>query len=227
MPAGAQGMSVGVQDAVNLGWKLAAAVAGHAPDGLLDTYHSERHPVGERLMRDTRAQTKLYLGGDEMEPLRAVMRELVRLPDAARRLAGQVSGLDIRYDMGPGSHRLLGLRLRPDLTLAHADGTTTTVADLLTTARGLLLLTSEAPDAGALRDLAAGWSDRVDVVTADWDAKETGAHRTAQALLVRPDGHIAWAAPDETGPRPALERWFGRAGEPLEPALAPLRAALS
>ena len=103
---------MGVQDAVNLGWKLAATINGWAPEGLLDTYHAERHPVGELLMRNTRAQTKLYLSGEEMEPLRAVMQELVQDVAVARHLAGQVSGLDVRYDVGPGSHPQLGLRLR-------------------------------------------------------------------------------------------------------------------
>ncbi|MFJ8983070.1 FAD-dependent monooxygenase, partial [Streptomyces sp. NPDC102282] len=90
MPAGAQGLSVGVQDAANLGWKLAGVINGWAPEGLLDTYHAERHPVGQNLMRSTRAQTRLYLTGEEMEPLRAVMRELVEIPEVARHLAGQV-----------------------------------------------------------------------------------------------------------------------------------------
>ncbi|THA70050.1 monooxygenase [Streptomyces sp. A0958] len=211
MPAGAQGMSVGVQDAANLGWKLAAAVNGWAPEGLLDTYQSERHPVGELLMRNTRAQTKLYLSGEEMEPLRAVMQELVQDAAVARHLAGQVSGLDIRYDMGAGTHPRLGLRLRPDTPLKLADGTPATVRDLLEPARGVLFVTPAAADAGTLLDTAAHWADRVDAVTGDWADAEDVRPDTPHALLVRPDGYIAWAAPEGAGLREALERWFGTA----------------
>ncbi|WP_215453200.1 FAD-dependent monooxygenase [Streptomyces sp. ATCC 21386] len=209
MPAGAQGMSVGVQDAANLGFKLAAVINGRAPEELLDTYHTERHPVGRLLMRNTRAQTKLYLSGEDMQPLRAVMQELVADPDVARHLAGQVSGLDIRYDMGAGSHPRLGQRLRPDLPLKHADGNPGRVADLLHTARGVLLITSAAHDAETLRTTAAPWAGRVDVVTADFD--DDRHPETPHALLVRPDGHIAWAAPDEADLEQALLRWFGTA----------------
>ncbi|MEV7217391.1 FAD-dependent monooxygenase [Kitasatospora cineracea] len=211
MPAGAQGMSVGVQDAANLGWKLAAAVNGWAPEGLLDTFQSERHPVGELLMRNTRAQTKLYLSGEEMEPLRAVMQELVQDPAVARHLAGQVSGLDVRYDMGAGSHPRLGLRLRPDIRLKLADGGAATVRDLLRPARGVLLLTSAAADADGLRAAAAPWADRVGVTAADWADDEAGRPDAPAALLVRPDGYVAWAAPDDAPLRAALERWFGAA----------------
>ncbi|HET9138766.1 FAD-dependent monooxygenase, partial [Actinophytocola sp.] len=122
LPAGAQGLGVGVQDAVNLGWKLAAAINGWAPEGLLDSYHTERYPVGARLLRNTRAQAQLYLTGDEMEPLRTVMRELVDYPVVANHLAGQVSGLGIRYDMGISGHPAVGLRLRPDHQVKRADG---------------------------------------------------------------------------------------------------------
>lgn len=209
MPAGAQGMSVGVQDAVNLGWKLAATINGWAPEGLLDTFQSERHPVGELLMRNTRAQTKLYLSGEEMEPLRAVMQELVQDVAVARHLAGQVSGLDVRYDVGPGSHPRLGLRLRPDTPLKLTDGSPATVRDLLKPARGVLFVTPAAAGSDALRATAARWGDRVDTVTGDWAEGEGAASDAPHALLVRPDGYIAWAAPDEADLQEALERWFG------------------
>ncbi len=207
MPAGAQGLSVGLQDAVNLGWKLAATINGWAPAGLLDTYHAERHPVGERLLRNTRAQTLLYLTGDEMEPLRSVMAELMTIPDAARHMAGMVSGLEVRYDMGASGHPLLGLRLAPDRELEVADGRRVRVADLLRPARGVLIATDEA---SAVTELAAGWSDRVDVVAGRWAAGEA-ARRPAlpAAALVRPDGHIAWAAPHGGDLVEALRRWFG------------------
>ncbi|MGF1428692.1 FAD-dependent monooxygenase [Kitasatospora sp. LaBMicrA B282] len=211
MPAGAQGMSVGVQDAVNLGWKLAAAINGWAPEGLLDTFESERHPVGELLMRNTRAQTKLYLSGEEMEPLRQVLQELVQDAPVARHLAGQVSGLDVRYDMGEGSHPRLGLRLSPDTGVKLTDGTPVTVTDLLKPARGVLIVTPAAADAEALRETARRWAERVDTVTGDWIDAPAEGPQALHAVLVRPDGHIAWAAPDEAGLAAALERWFGNA----------------
>ncbi|MFD5876973.1 FAD-dependent monooxygenase [Streptomyces sp. NPDC060322] len=209
-PLGAQGLSVGVQDAANLGWKLAGVINGWAPEGLLDTYHAERHPVGQNLMRNTLAQSLLYLTGEEMEPLRAVMRELVEIPEVARHLAGQVSGLDIRYDVGASGHPLLGLRLDPNRELVGADGTVRRVAELLHPARGVLVVTGEAPDSTELTDLTAGWSGRVDIVTGDWTpTTDPDALNTPAAVLLRPDGHVAWAAPDGGKLREALERWFG------------------
>ncbi|WP_165495150.1 FAD-dependent monooxygenase [Actinomadura roseirufa] len=218
LPAGGQGMNTSVQDAVNLGWKLAAEVAGWAPPGLLDTYHSERHPVGRRLLTNTRAQGLLFLSGEEMRPLRDVMTELMAYEEVARHLVGMVSGLEIRYDMGPGDHPLLGLRM-PGRELVGAAGKTTTT-ELLHRGRGVLLDLSGDP---ALRDLASPWSDRVDIVTArphglDPDDPLAGT----DAVLIRPDGHVAWAAPDaaSAGPVPALRRW---AGAPL--TAAPLEGA--
>ncbi|MEV6954740.1 FAD-dependent monooxygenase [Streptomyces sp. NPDC051183] len=225
MPAGAQGMSVGVQDAANLGWKLAATVKGWAPEGLLDTFQSERHPVGEGLMRNTRAQTRLYLSGEEMEPLRAVMRELVEIPEVARHLAGLVSGIDVRYDMGAPGHPLAGLRL-PDHELERADGTRIRVAELLHAARGVLVVTGGAGDDG-LKETAAAWSDRVDVVEGRWDPELTpGGLRLPEAVLLRPDGHVAWAAPDGGSLRAALEAWFGTARETVESAAGAERGAV-
>ncbi|MDS0135816.1 MULTISPECIES: FAD-dependent monooxygenase [unclassified Amycolatopsis] len=140
LPAGGQGLSLGVQDAVNLGWKLAATVRGWAPPDLLDTYHSERHPVGARVLRNTRAQGHLYLSGEEVEPLREVVAELIRIPEVGRHLSGMVSGLDIRYDVGPGTHPLLGRRLP---------------GAFLPTGRGLLT----GPAAGAATD----WATRIEL----------------------------------------------------------------
>ncbi|MFE5399700.1 FAD-dependent monooxygenase [Streptomyces sp. NPDC056568] len=202
-PLGAQGVSVGIQDAVNLGWKLAATLNGWAPPGLLDTYHGERHPLGEQLLRNVHAQSLLYLSGPEGEPLRAVLRELVRLPDAARYLAGQVSGLHIRYDVGAGEHPLLGLRLPPQAELVRAGGERTRVAELLHGARGVLISTG---DPATAEKTAAGWSDRVDVVTGTW-----GEDGGPQAVLVRPDGHVVWTDPDGGELHDALTRWFGTA----------------
>jgi bifunctional hydroxylase/dehydrase len=213
LPAGGQGMNTGVQDAANLGWKLAAQVGGRAPEGLLDTYHAERHPVGARLLRNTRAQGMLTLGGEAARPLRDVLAELMAYDEVARHLAGMVSGLDVRYDVGPGGHPLLGRRM-PHIGLV-SEGTKTTTAELLRTGRGVLLDLSG--DAG-LRAAASGWSDRVDVVTATLPDPGAGGAADAGALLIRPDGHVAWTACDGTGgagvktgggPGGALARWFG------------------
>ncbi|MEU5127180.1 FAD-dependent monooxygenase [Streptomyces mobaraensis] len=210
LPAGGQGLSVGVQDAANLGWKLAATVHGWAPPGLLDTYHAERHPVGARLLANTRAQGLLYLGGEETLPLRAVFAELMELPEAGRHLAGRVSGLDIRYGTFPdGGHPLLGRRL-PPADLVGEDGPATTFAQLRT-GRGVLLDLAADPD---VRDAARPWADRVRVVTAAPREAPGGPLDGTAALLVRPDGHVAWAAPDGGPPvalPAALRRWFGRA----------------
>ncbi|HET9138764.1 FAD-dependent monooxygenase, partial [Actinophytocola sp.] len=201
-PLGAQGVSVGLQDAVNLGWKLAARIRGDVPDGLLDTYHTERHPVGQRLLRNVIAQSLLYLTGEDMEPLRTVMRELVTYPDAARHLAGLVSGLDIRYDMGAAGHPMTGLRLRPDHQLKLADGEQVRIAELLHAGRGVLVSTDGTADAAAAR-----WADRVDVVSGIW--AETNGQSTPDAVLLRPDGYIAWAAPGDADLTEALTNWFG------------------
>ncbi|WP_326589416.1 FAD-dependent monooxygenase [Streptomyces brevispora] len=210
LPAGGQGLSIGVQDACNLGWKLAATIAGHAPDGLLDTYHSERHPVGARVLRGTLAQGTLNLTGSSVQPLRTVMAELLAIPAAARHMSGMVSGFDLAYEVGDGAgsagHPLLGRRMA-DRELELADGGTDRIARLLHPARGVLI-TADAT--GATAATAAGWSDRVDVVhvrTFPAGPEEGGA--TTESVLVRPDGYIAWTAPAGGGLEAALQRWFG------------------
>ncbi|MEV8536617.1 FAD-dependent monooxygenase [Streptomyces sp. NPDC051211] len=208
LPAGGQGLSTGVQDAVNLGWKLAAVVTGTAPDGLLDTYHGERHPVGQRLLMNTSAQGTVFLGGAEADPLRALFSELIAHDEVKRHLAGIVSGLDIAYDFGEGGHPLQGLRLA-DRALVTADGEETGTTRLLHPGRGVLLDLADSP---ALRAAAAGWGHRVDVTTATAKPLD-GAdplHGTA-ALLVRPDGHVAWAGDSIEELTDALRRWFGDA----------------
>jgi hypothetical protein len=208
-PAMALGLSVGVQDAVNLGWKLAATINGGAREDLLDSYHSERHPVGEQLMRNVRAAITLRLTGDELEPLRGVLRELVGYKDAARHLAGMVSGLGIRYDMGAGQHPLLGLRMPPDLELDLADGTRTRVAELLHPARGVFITTR---DHSETAHLTAGRADRIDIVTGTWaPARASDPYAAPEEVLIRPDGYVAWAAPDGGDLTGALSRWFGPA----------------
>jgi bifunctional hydroxylase/dehydrase len=202
LAAGGQGMNTSIQDSVNLGWKLAAVVLGRSPETLLDTYHDERHPVGERLLVSTRAQGHLILSGAEIVPLRQVLAELTAIPEVGRHLAGLVSGLDIRYDVGRGTHPLLGGRV-PHWELPTPSGPVTTTA-LLRPARGLLLDLRDNP---VLRARAADWADRVDLVTANPPGERTG---DTTAVLVRPDGHVAWAAPGSHHDlTTALDRWFG------------------
>jgi bifunctional hydroxylase/dehydrase len=202
LPIGAQGISAGVGDVVNLGWKLAAAIKGHAPEGLLDTYQTERHPVGARIVTNTLVQRSLYLGGPEMQPLRELFGELVGIEEVRRHLVGLVTGLDITYDMGEGDHPMLGRRL-PDHELIVGDEKTSTY-ELLTRGRALLL---NLRGGDALTRVAAGWADRVDVVAASRPDPEA----PAADLLVRPDGYIAWVGTDGSaeGLTAALQRWFG------------------
>ncbi|WP_328666197.1 FAD-dependent monooxygenase [Streptomyces sp. NBC_00322] len=203
LPIGAQGMSAGVQDAVNLGWKLALDIQGKAPDGLLDTYHSERHPVGARILTNTLAQRILYLSGDEMTPLLGVLAELTQHESVQRHLVGMVTGLDIRHDVGPGDHPLLGRRL-PDKEVVIG-GRKTSSSELLHPGRGVLLDLKGDPQ---LREIAAGWAGRVDSVTAD----DPDCDAPMDGILVRPDGYVAWASPSGSrtdGLADALGRWFG------------------
>ncbi|MEU2915692.1 FAD-dependent monooxygenase [Streptomyces massasporeus] len=206
LPAGGQGMNTSIQDSVNLGWKLAAVLRGDAPEALLDTYHSERYPVGRRLLMNTQAQGLLFLSGDEVQPLRDVMSELIRYDEVSRHLAAMVSGLEIRYDVGTGRHPLLGRRM-PRLALT-VSGRTTSSSALLCAGRGVLL---DLHDNAQLRRRAMGWTDRIDVVTAVPGGLDDNHHvaRTT-AVLIRPDGHVAWAAPGSDHDLPmALSRWFG------------------
>jgi len=206
LPAGGQGLSAGVQDAVNLGWKLAATVRGWAPPGLLDTYHGERHPVGARLLQNTRAQGLLFLSGEEVEPLREIFAELIAFEDVSRHLAGIVSHLDIRYDVGEGGHPLLGARL-PRRTLRRADGTTVTTTELLHPGAAVLL---DLGDDAKARAVASGWADRVTTVTAaPLDLAAGDPLAGTAAVLVRPDGYVAWTSADPQDLATALHRWFG------------------
>ncbi|MFK0171017.1 FAD-dependent monooxygenase [Streptomyces sp. NPDC090306] len=210
LPAGGQGLSTGVQDAVNLGWKLAAAVRQTAPETLLDTYDGERRPVGARLLMNTRAQGQIFLGGAEADPLRDLLAELIEYDDVRRHLAGVVSGLDVHYPIGTGHHPLLGRRL-PHRELVGAVGGTSTT-ELLHPARGVLLDLTGEPSVGAA---ATGFADRVTVVTAvPKPVDGTDPLAGTAALLVRPDGYVAWTAPSGTGDPvagldEALRTWFG------------------
>ncbi len=194
---GGPGLNLGLQDAMNLGWKLAAPVNGWAPAGLLDSYESERHLVGERVMMHSLAQTALMAPGPEVTALRTLLGELFTIPDVAEHMAGLLAGSDVRYDMGD-DHPLSG-RPMPELTLG--DGRRTT--ELLHEARPILLDFD-----GGVVDALRGWADRVDIIST------TIADRPAAAMLIRPDGYVAWAtdtfgAAGEAGLRAALQRWFG------------------
>jgi hypothetical protein len=205
-PLAAWGLSAGLQDAANLGWKLAAVVRGRAPGDLLDTYDAERRPVGRQLIRNARAAARLYLGDEAMDPVREVVGELLAHKDAAEQVAGVVSGLGIRYDLAKGDHPLLGRRMPPDTAVTLADGTRPRVAELLRTGRGLLLAADEATTAAA-----HGHTDRVDAHTGTW----TLPAAPADAVLIRPDGYVAWTSPGTTDDlTQALERWFGTARLP-------------
>ena len=207
-PQGGQGLNTGVQDAVNLGWKLGQVVRGSSPESLLDTYHAERHPVGARVLRTTMAQVALSTHDDRHQALRDTMAELLAMDEPRRRIAGMLSGLDIRYDLG-GGHPLVGRRM-PDLDVHTADGPTR-VFTLLHDARPVLL------DLGRPGGCdISPWADRVRVVDAEhagrWDLPVVGEVGAPSAVLIRPDGHVAWAGDvvDQELPR-ALATWFGAA----------------
>src|SRR6478672_4187498 len=184
-PVGGQGLNIGVQDAVNLGWKLAQVVKGISPDSLLDTYHAERHPVAARVLRNTMAQTALLRPDERIEALRDTMSELLSMDEPRKRFAAMMSGLDIHYDLGEG-HPLLGRRM-PDLDLVTPDGPRR-VYSLLHDARPLLLNLGEA---GGLE--ITPWADRVQVLDAGyagrWELPALGAVTAPTAVLVRPDGY--------------------------------------
>jgi bifunctional hydroxylase/dehydrase len=206
LPAGGQGMNTSIQDSVNLGWKLAAVVNGWAPPGLLDTYHGERHPVGRRLLMNTRAQGLLFLRGEEVAPLRQVFAELIGFDEVSRHLAAMVSGLEITYDVGPGSHPLLGKRI-PHVELVGDDSEKTTTTELLRQGRGLVL---DFAGDQAIARTGTAWAGRVDTVRAVPHALDAGHPlQDTTAVLVRPDGHVAWTAPGCGSLPDALYRWFG------------------
>jgi 2-polyprenyl-6-methoxyphenol hydroxylase-like FAD-dependent oxidoreductase len=205
-PDGGQGLQTGVQDAVNLGWKLAQVVKGASPESLLDTYHTERHPVAARVLRNTMASIVLRREDDRTKALRDTMSELLGMDEPRRRFAAMMSGLDIHYDLGEG-HPLLGRRM-PDLDLVTADGLLR-VFTLLHGARPVLLNLGEP---GGF-DITP-WADRVQLIDAiyvgGWELPVLGVVTAPTAVLIRPDGHVAWVG-DRTqlGLADALSTWFG------------------
>ncbi|MGV9212950.1 rifampin monooxygenase [Micromonospora sp. RB23] len=188
-PTGGQGLNLGIQDAVNLGWKLAAEVNGWAPDGLLDSYHAERHPVAADVLVNTRAQMLLLSPDPGPQAVRHLLSELLDFEDVNRYLIEKVTGIGVRYDFGAG-HDLLGRHLR-DVPLTRGR-----LYELLRTGRGLLL------DATG-RLSAAGWADRVDHVVDVADGLDV------PGVLLRPDGHVAWVGDDQADLVGHLRRWFG------------------
>ena len=207
---GGPGLNLGLQDAVNLGWKLAAAVHGHAPAGLLDSYEAERRPVAQRVTMSTQAQSVLVGPGSEITALRVLFGELLAKPENTRHVAALLAGADVRYEAGAAALDQVG-RWAPDLVL-HTDSGPVRLAELTVSARPLLLDLT-----GTLGAAAAPWGDRVDVITAKTEPTRSGTSPAGDgdvtAMLLRPDCYVAWASasdrPDERELRAALEHWFG------------------
>ncbi|HEV2034969.1 MAG TPA: FAD-dependent monooxygenase [Candidatus Dormibacteraeota bacterium] len=207
-PVGGQGLNIGVQDAVNLGWKLAQVVKRTSPESLLDTYQTERHPVAARVLRNTMAQTALLRDDDRIEALRDTMSELLSMDEPRKQIAAMMSGLDIHYDLGEG-HPLRGRRM-PDLDLVTANGPLR-VFTLLHDARPVLLNLGEP---GGF-DITP-WADRVQLINAKyagvWELPALGAVTAPTAVLIRPDGYVAWVGDlTQLGLADALTTWFGPA----------------
>ncbi|MEU9189050.1 rifampin monooxygenase [Streptomyces sp. NPDC048484] len=189
-PTGGQGLNLGVQDAFNLGWKLAAQIRGWAPETLLDTYQAERHPVAEDVLDNTRAQMELHSSEPGPQALRRLLTELMDFDEVNRRLIEKITAIGIRYDFGEGPD-LLGRRL-PDIDMKHGH-----LYDLLQRGRGLLLDRTE-------RLTVGGWADRVDHLA------DSTAALDVPCVLLRPDGHVAWIGDDQQDLDDHLSRWFGK-----------------
>jgi 3-(3-hydroxy-phenyl)propionate hydroxylase len=207
-PVGGQGLNTGVQDAVNLGWKLAQVIHRTAPESLLDTYHAERHPVAARVLRNTMAQVALMRVDDRIEALRDTVSELLRMDEPRKRFAAMMSGLDIHYDLGEGNP-LLGRRM-PDLDIVTSDGVVR-VFTFLHEARPVLLNLAE-PGRFDIRR----WADRIRLIDAKydgaWELPVLGAVAAPTAVLIRPDGYVAWVGEKtQQGLVDALSKWFGPA----------------
>jgi hypothetical protein len=205
-PDGGQGLQTGVQDAVNLGWKLAQVSKGMSPEGLLDTYHAERHPIGARVLRNTMASVALRREDDRTTALRETIAELLSMAEPRTTFAAMMSGLDIHYELGAG-HPLLGRRM-PDLDLGTANGTRK-VFRLLHDGRPVLLNLGAPGGVDITR-----WTERVKLVEARcdsaWELPALGTVAAPTAVLIRPDGYVAWVGEgSQTGLEDALTTWFG------------------
>ncbi|MGW2643515.1 FAD-dependent monooxygenase [Streptomyces sp. NPDC001393] len=205
LPAGGQGMNVSLQDAVNLGWKLAAAVQGWAPDGLLDSYDTERRQAAAELLANTRAQGQLFLRGAEVDPVRALLQRLFTVPEAASLAADEVTGMALRYDTGDGAPEPVG-RLLPTRHL-RLPGEEGPPHGLLREGRGLFVRSGKDTADDETEALLRRWKARVDARTVPGTDERTDAD-----LLVRPDGHVAWTSHGSEPLSDALTRWFGFAG---------------
>ncbi|WP_322085067.1 FAD-dependent monooxygenase [Burkholderia sp. BCC1999] len=208
-PVGGKGLNIGVQDAVNLGWKLAQVVKGISPDSLLDTYHAEQHPVAARVLRTTMAQVALQRTDDSTEALREIAAELFRMEEPRKRTAAEMCGLGVHYDLGTG-HPLLGRRM-PDLDLITPDGPIRVFA-LFRRARPVLLNLDEPDSIDITR-----WLDRVTLVHArydgSWELPALGQVAAPTAVLIRPDGYVAWVGTHtQDGLQDAMDIWFGPPG---------------
>lgn len=205
-PAGGQGLNTGVQDALNLGWKLAQVIHGTSPDALLDTYHAERHPVGARVLKLTLAQTALARGDERTNALRETLADLFTMDAPRRRYAATLSQLDVQYDLGAG-HPLLGRRM-PDLDVL-VGGEVRRVFQFLHAGRPVLLrLNGCSADLERFGDRVVAVEGRYDGA---WELPAIGAVPAVSAALIRPDGHVAWVSDGtESGLREALTTWFGR-----------------
>lgn len=204
-PVGGQGLNTGVQDAVNLGWKLAQVVKGISPERLLDSYHAERHPIGARVLQTTMAQVALQREDERSRAVRSTVAELLAMEEPRARMAAELSGLGIHYDLGPG-HPLLGRRI-PDLDLLTSDGPIR-LFTLLHDARPLLL------DLGGRGIELSAWTTRVKLVVATydgvWELPAIGRVEPPGAVLIRPDGYVAWTGEAAgAGLTEALSTWFG------------------
>jgi 3-(3-hydroxy-phenyl)propionate hydroxylase len=205
-PMGGQGLNIGVQDAVNLGWKLAQVVQRISPEGLLDTYHAERHPIGARALRNTMVHVALSRSDGRITAVGDTLADLLKLDAVRKYVAAETSGLSVHYDLGEG-HPLLGRRM-PDLDLITANGELR-VFTLLHTARPVLLNLGEP---GGF-DIVP-WADRVQSIDAKyagtWELPAIGAVAAPTAVLIRPDGYVAWVGDrNQPGPADALTTWFG------------------
>jgi 3-(3-hydroxy-phenyl)propionate hydroxylase len=206
-PIGGQGLNIGVQDAVNLGWKLAQVVKKVSPESLLDTYHAERHPVGARVLKNTMAQTALRRSDERTKALGDIIAELVVMDEPRKRLVAEMSGLGVRYDLGDG-HPLLGRRM-PDLDIVTASGPVR-VFSLLHRAQPVLINFGER---GSI-DIGS-WADRVQSIDAKydgvWELPEIGVVSAPSSVLIRPDGYVAWVGEGtDAGLVAAMTKWFGR-----------------
>lgn len=205
-PLGGQGLNIGVQDAANLGWKLAQVIKRISPDGLLDTYHAERHPIGARVLRNTMAGSAMRRTDDRTKALGDVLSEFLAMDEPRQRIAAELSGLDVHYELGDG-HPLLGRRM-PDLDLI-ADGVPLRVFSLLHEARPVFLNLS-----GPHNPAIGRWADRLRSIDAEygreWELPVIGIVPAPAAVLIRPDGYVAWVGTGtDAGLVDALTAWFG------------------